>query len=87
VAQAKEEGWGHFDADKESYTAEAAAVRLRKAGCIVDLETGFVGWPNKEAARKGQLTPELMADANLIRELSSEGSSGDDAPIAVAGAL
>lgn len=57
VAKAKNEGWGNLDGDGANFDVEAAAKRLRMAGLVVDLELGFVGWPNREAAAKGDLTP------------------------------
>jgi hypothetical protein len=57
-------GWGDRDGDK----LEGAADRLEKAGCVVDLNSGYVGWPDKHAAEKGHLTEALIADARLIAE-------------------
>jgi hypothetical protein len=59
-------GWGNRDGDK----LEDAAERLRLAGCVVDFGSGFVGWPDKEAAGKGHLTEEMIADARLLAEWS-----------------
>lgn len=70
IAQAKQEGWGHHDGDKETSEVEAAAGRLRKCGLIVDIESEFVGWPNpdaeKQAHEKGFLTQQMIDDAMLI---------------------
>ena len=66
MAKAKAEGWGDRDARK----MEAAAERLRKAGCVVDFYMGYVGWPTKEAAAAGFMTPQSMEDAMLIHEWS-----------------
>lgn len=66
VAKAKKEGWGDYDDDHDNVDVEAAAQRLRKAGLIVDPQSGYVGWPNKEAASAGDLTPQLVKDARLI---------------------
>lgn len=84
VAQAKKEGWGDYDGDRESSAVEAAAKRLRKAGLVVDLDFGYVGWPNQEAAAKGALTTEIIADEKLIREyLGTERlTAGTDLPVA-----
>ena len=57
-------GWGDRDGDE----LEAAAERLRQAGCSVDLGSGYVGWPDKEVAEKGRLTEELIADARRIAD-------------------
>jgi len=57
-------GWGDRDGDE----LEAAAERLRQAGCVVDFASGFVKWPDKEAADKGHITPETIADARLIAD-------------------
>jgi hypothetical protein len=43
-------------------------VRLRDVGCVVDLSSGYVGWPAKQAAEKGHLTEKLIADVRLIAE-------------------
>lgn len=64
MAKASEAGWGDRDAEK----IEKAAARLDAAGCVVDLASGYVGWPNKEAAITGVLTPELTEDERLVRE-------------------
>lgn len=61
--QATREGWGDLDGDE----LDAAAERLRQAGCVVDLETGYVGWPDKEAAQKGNLSEQEIQDAKLIQ--------------------
>lgn len=61
---AEKAGWGDRDGDE----LEAAAERLRQVGCVVDLGSGYVGLPNKEAAEKGRLNDETMADAQRIAE-------------------
>jgi hypothetical protein len=60
------EGWGDRDGD----AMEAAVKRLEKHGCVVQLGSGYVGWPSKEAAMKGHLTAEVLADERIIREWS-----------------
>lgn len=57
-------GWGDRDGD----VLEAAAERLRQAGTVVDLGSGYVGWPDKETADKGRLTEKMIADARLIAD-------------------
>jgi hypothetical protein len=57
-------GWGNRDGE----AIENAAERLRGAGCVVELNSGYVGWPDKAAAIKGQLSPERTEDARLIHE-------------------
>jgi hypothetical protein len=66
IARAVAEGWGNRDGNK----MEAAAERLRKAGCVVDFYAGYVGWPTKEAARAGQMTPQSMEDTMIVQEWS-----------------
>ncbi len=61
---AEKAGWGNRDGDQ----MEAAVKRLHEAGCVVDLNSGYVGWPDKQPARKAQLTEELIADTRLISE-------------------
>jgi hypothetical protein len=63
---AEADGWGGFDGDE----MQRAADRLRNAGCVVDFGTGYVGWPNAEAAQRGRLTEQIIDDEALIRELS-----------------
>lgn len=70
VAQAKNEGWGKHDGDSDSSEVEAAADRLRAAGAVVDVVSGYVGWPNKAAAKQGGLTEEMLKDVRLIGEHS-----------------
>lgn len=82
VERAKKEGWGDHDASRETTKVREAAKRLRKQGMIVDLELGFVGWPNQAAAMKGALTPEILADAKLIEEYIGAERGGDELPIA-----
>jgi len=67
VEKAKNEGWGNHDGDNDRGDIEAAAERLRRAGLIVDIQSGYVGWPNKEAAEKGRLTPQMVKDERLVR--------------------
>jgi hypothetical protein len=64
MSEARAAGWG----DRDHELMEEAADRLRQLGCVVDLATGYVGWPNREAAQKGRLTPELLADERLVSE-------------------
>jgi hypothetical protein len=60
------EGWGNRDGN----AMEAAVKRLEKHGCVVSLGSGYVGWPDKEAARTGHLTEQVIADERIIREWS-----------------
>jgi hypothetical protein len=62
--KALEEGWGDRDGDK----MEEAARQLMEQGCVVDLRSGYVGWPNREAAADGRMTPEMMGWEKVIRE-------------------
>ena len=64
MAKADAEGWGDRDGD----VLAEAAKRLEAHGLVVNLLTRYVGWPNKEAAANGQLTPSLMEDEKLVRE-------------------
>jgi len=57
-------GWGDRDGDE----LEAAAERLRQTGCVVDLGSGHVGWPDKEAADQERLTEAMIADARRIAD-------------------
>lgn len=66
MEQATKEGWGDRDGDK----IEAATKRLKDCGCVVSLDSGYVGWPNRETALKEHLTAEMIDDAKLIREWS-----------------
>ncbi len=59
-------GWGDRDGDQMELVAE----RLRAAGCVVDLGSGYVGWSDKDAAEKGSLTAQGIQDAQLIHEWS-----------------
>jgi hypothetical protein len=59
-------GWGDRDGD----AMQTAAVELQKRGCVVHLATGYVGWPNKEAAIKGPMTPQMIEWEQIIREWS-----------------
>lgn len=61
---AEKAGWGDRDGDE----LEAAADRLRQAGCIVDIGSGHVGWPDKDAADKGRLNEEMIADARRLAD-------------------
>jgi hypothetical protein len=63
---ASRDGWGNRDGD----LMENAAERLRKEGCIVDLAIGYVGWPSREAADRGQMTEQMIADERIIRDWS-----------------
>lgn len=62
--KAGEEGWGDRDGDEMGH----AARQLQEQGCVVDLGSGYVGWPNKEAAADGRMTPEMIAWEKVIRE-------------------
>ena len=64
MAKAAKEGWGDRDGDR----IEKAVQLLEEHGCVVSLTTGYVGWPDKEAAIKGRLTPEIIEATDLIRE-------------------
>jgi hypothetical protein len=64
--RAIDEGWGERDGD----ALEAAAQRLEQRGCVVTLASGYVGWPDKDAALKGRLTPEMIEDERIVREWS-----------------
>jgi hypothetical protein len=64
--KATAEGWGDRDGD----TMAAAVERLEKHGCVVSLGSGYVGWPDKEAALKGHLTDEMIKDTRLIQAWS-----------------
>jgi hypothetical protein len=66
MQRATDEGWGDRDGD----ALEAAVERLEKSGCVITLASGYVGWPNKEAALKGHLTPEMIEDERIVREWS-----------------
>ena len=59
-------GWGDRDGD----LMQTAAARLRESGCTVNLDSGYVGWPDKEAAEKGRLTEQNITDARLLAEWS-----------------
>jgi len=67
VARAKEQGWGNFDGEMDTSEVENAADRLRRAGLIVDVANRFVGWPTKEAAAEGSLSPQMLQDVELIQ--------------------
>lgn len=64
TAAAVNAGWGDRNGDE----MEAAAKRLTAAGCAVIFRTGYVGWPNCEAASAGRLTETMIEDERLIRE-------------------
>jgi hypothetical protein len=57
------EGWG----DRDEATFSDATERLRRAGCVVDLTSGYVGWPDREPARRGVLTEQMIQDTHLIQ--------------------
>ena len=42
--------------------------QTRDAVLSVDLGSGYVGWPDKEATKKGHLTDEMIADARRIAD-------------------
>ena len=67
--QAIMEGWGDYDGDKLGEQLQVATGRLQNAGCVVQPETGYVGWPDREAAMKGHLTPQMIEDEKLVREV------------------
>jgi hypothetical protein len=69
--RAKSEGWGDYDGDELGKKFKAATDRLQAEGCVVMPETGYVGWPNREAAIEGHLTPQMVADEKLVRESKS----------------
>src|SRR5262249_35674226 len=50
---AKSEGWGDYDGDELGKKFKAATARLQSEGCVVMPETGYVGWPDREAAMEG----------------------------------
>jgi hypothetical protein len=60
------EGWGNRDGD----VIEAAAKRLEDRGYVVSLGTGYVGFPDKNAALKGNPPPEVIEDSRIIAEWS-----------------
>ena len=60
------EGWGNRDGDK----IEAAVERLEGHGCVVNLGSGYVGEPDKDANSKGHVTKEIIDDSLLIHEWS-----------------
>jgi hypothetical protein len=64
MQQATDAGWGNRDADE----LEAAAVRLKQLGCVVELVSGYVGWPNREIAQRANLSQQGIDDAKLIHE-------------------
>jgi hypothetical protein len=64
--QAITAGWGDRDGD----AMQTAAVELQKRGCVVNLVLGYVGWPNREAAVGGQMTPQMIEWERIIREWS-----------------
>jgi hypothetical protein len=66
MKSAEEAGWGDRDGD----TMLDAARQLTQRGCVVDLASGYVGWPNREAAMNGQMTPEMIEWEKIIREWS-----------------
>lgn len=66
MAKATAEGWG----DRDGESIEAAVEKLERHGCVVTLASGYVGWPNKEAALQGNMTQELIDAARIIREWS-----------------
>ncbi len=57
-------GWGNRDGDAIAVAGE----RLKQAGCVVDLMSGFVGWPDKQTSLKENLSTEGFEDARLINE-------------------
>ena len=63
MAKAEAEGWG----DRDGEVLAAAAGRLEAHGLVVNLVSRYVGWPNKEAAASGRLTPSLEEDERLVR--------------------
>jgi hypothetical protein len=60
------EGWG----DRDGEAMSGAADKLRALGFQVEPAAGFVGWPNKQAALEGRLTPETLAWSNMLLDWS-----------------
>jgi hypothetical protein len=63
IDKAEEEGWGDRDGDQ----IQAASKRLEDCGFVVFLDSGYAGWPTKEAAINGQWTQQNIEDAQLLR--------------------
>ena len=64
---AEAQGWG----DRNGEAITKAAEKLRQHGLVVDLASGYVGWPSKEAAISGNSTSQEMIDlSQLIQEWS-----------------
>lgn len=59
-------GWGDRDGD----AMQIAAVELQKRGCVVNAATGYVGWPDREAAVQREMTPQMIEWERIIREWS-----------------
>lgn len=57
--------------DRSWDALEQAAECLRASGCVVDLNSGYVGWPDKKSALKGNLTPAMIADSRQIQAWTS----------------
>lgn len=68
IDQAVREGWGDHDGDRLGEQFQAATTRLQREGCIVDPQSGYVGWPNREAAMEGRLTQQMIDDEGVVRE-------------------
>lgn len=64
MQEATKAGWGNRDANE----LEAAAERLRKLGYKVDLASGYIGWPSKQAERPDKLSQQGIEDAHLIHQ-------------------
>lgn len=59
-------GWGGRDGEAMTTAAE----KLDEQGCVVDLASGYVGWPNREASITRRTTPEMIEWERVIREWS-----------------
>jgi hypothetical protein len=60
------EGWGDRDGDAMTTAAE----KLKAQGCVVDLASGYVGWPDKDTSIRRHLTTEMMGWERIVREWS-----------------
>jgi hypothetical protein len=64
MEKAISEGWG----DRNGTEMEKATQRLGTAGCVVNLTTGYVGWPDAKTAQESFLTEEMIRDERCVRE-------------------
>jgi hypothetical protein len=64
IEKAMSEGWG----DRDGNELEKATERLEAGGCVVNLTTGYVGWPDAKTARESFLTEEIIRDERCVRE-------------------